>query len=164
LAGLDPAEAERAFYGPVIQSLRCITEPHLRLRARETVLNKAMLLAVDEPLEGPSSLRLTAHMHYDDVEAEPPAGPWRVSVREFLYEYETPSRELVYGYWYRRDDTQIISMVKIGKSEYEFTIPRMSVEELVQLGIEYLGVKALRPDWRQVLSENLEAHLAWRTS
>jgi hypothetical protein len=163
LAGRNPAEAVRNFVHPLQRTISCISKAVLLPKGHDP--NKIHALTLGEPvaLRGGEGLTLSVSQRYRVVRASGKRGPWKASTVAYIYALGNSKGEIIAYHW--QPDTQPephLHARQLGKRRH---IPsgRVSLEQVIRLGIEEYGVKPIRDDWDAVLSAGHNAFVKWRT-
>jgi hypothetical protein len=176
LAGRTPSEAARKFREPIQQALSCISERVISIADEGG--RYVLTLASGEParLKGNAGLFLSVTIRYRVVAGKGDAGPWKVSVTAYIYELSELSHDgksqVVLGYhWHPGVGSVATPHLHLGPEvatahldrKKHLPTGRVSLEQVIRVAIEELGVISLRPGWRRILDRTQARFEKYRT-
>jgi hypothetical protein len=171
LPGRNPREAVGAFLDPLKDTLSCVARAKITLSHDGwggTGQIHGLTVNNDRPVElkrrSQPLLLLRIGMQYEIVrnERDPgERGPWRVSTRQYAYEMQTDSGELIWSYhWHPGSSvryphahlghTQLAQDAVLSHKAHHPT-GRVSLESVIRTCIREYAVTALRDDWEDTL-------------
>jgi hypothetical protein len=178
LAGRTPAEAAKAFLGPLALALSCITQGKITTTpgGRNSAGEHAWTLNGGDgaPLGGEYLLK--ASMQYRIVEDDREGmGPWRVTTDGYMYSVEDQSgRERISWHWHPGTsgphkaphahlNEGVISMEGSFLARVPLPSGRITFEECIRYLIGSLQLEPLHEDWRDRLAAAETPHKLYRT-
>ena len=114
-------------------------------------------------LRGPSRFQLALRQSFIAVDSGQ-GSSWHVVVRSFSYEiHDSEGREVLLYHWHPRGNSPVATPhlhleqgAQVGRSEVrDAHLPTgdVSLNAILRVLIEEMGVRPLRPDWDSILSE-----------
>jgi hypothetical protein len=190
LAGQTPEEAVNAFFGPINEAARCITEQPFWPSGNHPSSQPHSLTFYPEGSAGPldskfgknSILFFLSHLFVVVPTEDKDRGPWKVSTLGYIYAVlDRQGHEIVAFHWNPADagppypHVHISGMVEplnIGEKfdrvplgDLHIPTDRLALEAVIRFLITEFGVpprKTERP-WSTVLDEGEAVFRAWRT-
>lgn len=180
MAGRKPSAAVRNFTQPLQQALSCVTRVQL-LATEHKSQDRVGVVTLNggepTPLAGDGDVRLVATMQYVIVPAKGHLGPYKVRTRGYLYHLLRDERDEVLLFHWHPDGSSRVKTphLHIGDAvnatgllaKAHVPTGRISLEEVLLLAIDELGVTTLRPDGRTVIEDTLERfrkHRTWHST
>ena len=177
MAGRTPAEAVNNYLGPLQRAISCVTNSVLNVRGGYDPSPDPHPLALGDG--GPVRVSTNPHFfltvlqNYRVVEFEGPRGPWKVSIVSYYYSLkDTEDREVLY-HWHPHGESDVTfphlhlrtgsQLGSTDLSQVHFPTGRVSLEDVLRLAIQELGVTPKRTDWMEALDNTQAAHEEWRT-
>jgi hypothetical protein len=177
LAGKSPPEAVQNFLDPLRLALSCVTRDVLQVSGYHVAdVPHAVTLGRGLPvrLGGDSRLSLTVTHNYRIIEDPGPRGPYKCSTTSYVYALDDDqSKEVISYQWHPSGRSHVTwphlhlgagaHVERHDLSAAHLPTGRISIEEMLRLAIDELGVEPLRADWRDVMDTSQVAHEKWRT-
>lgn len=186
MAGKSPFEAYRNFQDSLNETLSCVTAGRLSVPSVsdfETDFEYSIVLNYGRPvtdLRGYHQLTLSVLQRFviqmtDDEER----GPYKVRTNMYVYQVATRAEEELFAYHWTPEEDEYLYRVHphlhIGAVSITGDAPipnfpklhlptaRVSLESIIRLLIEDLGVRPRRDAWREILTTSEEAFIRYRT-
>jgi hypothetical protein len=168
LPGRTPTAAREAFLAPLRQSLSCITSAQLYVSHARPGDKEALTLS-DDPLSLRSAvlgkIQLTLGHQFRVIEDE--AHGYRVTTAAYNYALlNEEGQELIAWHWH--PESRVVRPhlhIAADPLTHKIHIPtaRVTIESVLRLLVDELGVSPTRTDFAQVLDDSEQPHLAYRT-
>jgi hypothetical protein len=167
LTGRSPSEAVQRHLAPLQRSLSCITRAVVDVGGGYFIAEHPHTLTIaageSVPLAGPGKLSLRLIQSYRVIEAPGVRGPYAIHITGYFYGLDDElGREVISFQWHPQSRSPVTTPhlhlgagARIGRSGLSGShIPtgRITLEQVLRLAIEDLGVEPLRTDWDSVLS------------
>ena len=180
MAGRTPAAAVNAFLPPLQRALSCVSDA-VFVRSHDSAAPGAVRSMNAPgtgfaPLRGENRLHLAVAIQYEVVRTDDPdRGPWKVSIRKYMYHLVTDDMtEVILFHWHPDGKSaQQSPHLHVGTSQLtpasvvsrRTHVPtgRVALEAVLELLIRDFGVVPLRTDWEAALSESKQRFDQWRT-
>ena len=115
-------------------------------------------------LGGPSQLRFRLQQNYRIIESEPSGTLWRVEVVDYDYTlYDVEEREVLLYHWHPVGNSSVETPhlhlkqgAQVGRAEVrDAHLPTgdVSLNAILRVLIEEMGVRPRRSDWESILAE-----------
>lgn len=192
MAGRTLSEAVQNYITPLAEALLCITQQRLSRPPshglRLNTLYEANLADMDPvDLVGETPLKFSAGQNYEIVELDrgDPRGRYKITTRAYFYEITTADdRQILSFHWQpeakpARTGDQVVTLphmhVGAGITERQTAIRpgdfhkahtptgRVSLEAVIWLLIDQLGVMPLNPKWRDVITRTEAKFTQWES-
>jgi hypothetical protein len=167
LLGETPQQAVGSYVSQIQRALSCITTSVLSRRRDYTPERlQALTIGTDDGrvrLGGESRLSLSFTQHYRIVRASADQGIlWSVAVVGYEYAYDdADGREIIAYHWHPEGRSLVgtphlhlgygAGVARLELQRTHLPTGMVSIEQVLHLGIEDLGVRTRRADWRSVL-------------
>ena len=113
-------------------------------------------------LSGPSRLQLALRQYFVNVDSAQ-SSAWQIQVSSYFYELlDSDGREVLAYHWHPRGNSPVPTPhlhleqgAQVGRTEVrDAHLPTedVSMEAILRVLIEEMGVRPLRPDWESILS------------
>lgn len=165
MAAKTPPEAVAAFVASLQQAISCVSPAVLQVGGgyRPAAHPHALVLADGDaqPLRGEAGLALRVAQQYRIVEDTGPHGRWRVQTAAYSYVVNRGDKELLAYQWNPLGSGRVgHPHLHVGTAAGELIddfhrwhLPtgHISLEDVLRLLVEELGVQPLREDWPDIL-------------
>lgn len=184
MAGTTPPEAYKRFQDGLNEALSCVTAGRLtvpRGPRLEGDLEYSIVLNRGQPvdLRGDHRLRFSALQNFVIIKTDyPQSGPYNVRTTEYVYQIATRDQDELLAYHWTPEapiDFRLyphfhIGLVSIAKDApiphfHKLHLPtgRVSLEGVIRLLIDDLGVQPRRQYWRAILDSTEETYPRYGT-
>jgi len=166
--GRSPAEAVNYYRHNIQRMVSCVTTSVVDVAGgyypspvpHRLTMNNGFPVALD----GMSRFRLELHQYYRIVETGRPVASWMVDVVGYYYAiHDSEEREVLLYHWHPRGNSPVATPhlhleqgAQVGRAEIrDAHLPTgdVSMEAILRVLIEEMGVQPLRSDWELILAE-----------
>lgn len=170
MAGNTPYQAVKNFLAPLQLAISCVSHAVIRHGGKEYDVNSgpyAILVGGKCKLKRDPALTLDIRMQYKIVEAPGERGPYKVTITAYMYIVDDHRGREVFSYHWQPDGPQVkhphLHVEHPAFKMAHFPTGRISLEDIVRLLVSDFGVRPLKSDWNEILSETHRKFSAYRT-